>query len=214
VIAPDAQAPPGLLGSPPEARSVHRSFNVPNVLTASRLALAPIFLWLYLKGDEDGALITFAAAAATDALDGLAARLLRQQTLVGAFLDAAADKLLLACALIALSVKGQVPWWLTGVVVGRDVLLAAGSVFLAAHHAPVPVRPTRIGKYATAVVFFIVVVVLAADYHETPAARTAPWVAALGVLACALVIGSAVQYASSFSASARLGRRAHDAVDR
>ena len=193
---------------------MHGLLNIPNALTASRLVLAPVFLWLYLKGNEDGALIAFAVAAATDALDGLAARLLRQQTLLGAFLDAAADKLLLACSLIALAVKGQVPWWLAGVVVGRDVLLAAGSVFLAAHHAPVPVRPTRIGKYATAVVFFVVVVVLAADYHETPAARSAPWVAALGILACALVVGSAVQYASSFSASARLGRRAHDSAGR
>jgi cardiolipin synthase len=193
---------------------VHGSFNVPNVLTAARLALAPTFLWLYLKGDEDGALIAFAVAAATDALDGLAARMLRQQTVLGAYLDAAADKLLLGCALIALAVKGQVPWWLAGVVVGRDVLLAAGSVFLAAHHAPVPVRPTRIGKYATALVFFIVVVVLAADYHDTPAARSAPWVAALGILAVALVVGSAIQYASSFAASVRMGRRAHDAAGR
>jgi cardiolipin synthase (CMP-forming) len=193
---------------------VHRTFNLPNLLTAARLALAPTFLWLYLKGNEDGALIAFAVAAATDALDGLAARLLRQQTVLGAYLDAAADKLLLACALIALSVKGQVPWWLTGVVVGRDALLAAGSVFLAVHHAPVPVRPTRIGKYATALVFLIVVVVLAADYHDTPAARSAPWVAALAILACALVLGSAVQYAASFSASVRVGRRAHDAAGR
>jgi cardiolipin synthase len=193
---------------------VHGSFNLPNLLTAARLALAPTFLWLYLKGNEDGALIAFAVAAATDALDGLAARLLRQQTVLGAYLDAAADKLLLGCALIALSVKGQVPWWLTGVVVGRDALLAAGSVFLAVHHAPVPVRPTRIGKYATALVFLIVVVVLAADYHDTPAARSAPWVAALAILACALVLGSAVQYAASFSASVRVGRRAHDAAGR
>jgi cardiolipin synthase len=106
---------------------VHGSINVPNVLTTARLVLAPVFLWLYLKGDEDGALIAFAVAAATDALDGLAARMLRQQTVLGAYLDAAADKLLVACALVALSVKGQVPWWLTGVVVGRDVLLAVGS---------------------------------------------------------------------------------------
>lgn len=184
--------------------------NVPNALTVARIVLAPTFLWLYLEGDEDGALVAFAVAAATDALDGLAARLLRQQTRVGAFLDAAADKLLAACALIALSVKGQVPWWLTGIVVGRDLLLAAGSVFLAARRAPVPVRPTRIGKYATALVFFIVVVVLVVDYHERPVARSAPWVAALGILAAALVIGSAVQYAVSFSASARLGRRMQD----
>lgn len=188
--------------------------NVPNALTAVRIGLAPVFLWRYLVGDEDGALIAFAVAAATDAFDGLAARLLRQQTRVGAFLDAAADKLLMACALIALSVKGQIPWWLTGVVVGRDLLLAAGSAILAARHAPVPVRPTRVGKYATALVFFIVVVVLAADFHDTPASRSAPWVAALGIVAGALVVGSAIQYAASFSASARLVRRAPDASGR
>jgi cardiolipin synthase len=193
---------------------VHGSINVPNVLTTARLVLAPVFLWLYLKGDEDGALIAFTVAAATDALDGLAARMLRQQTVLGAYLDAAADKLLVACALVALSVKGQVPWWLTGVVVGRDVLLAVGSLFLALRHAPVPVRPTRVGKYATALVFLIVVVVLAADYHDTPVARSAPWVVALGIPAVALVVGSAFQYASSFSASVRLGRRAHDAAGR
>jgi cardiolipin synthase len=186
--------------------------NVPNALTTVRFLLAPVFLWLYLRGEEDGALIAFAVAAATDALDGLAARMLGQQTRLGAFLDAAADKFLMACALIAL--KGQVPWWLTGVVVGRDALLAAGSIFLAAHHAPVPVRPTRVGKYATALVALIVVVVLVADYHDTPMARSGPWIAALSVLACALVAGSAAQYASSFTASVRLGRRAHDAAGR
>jgi cardiolipin synthase len=188
--------------------------NVPNALTATRILLAPVFLWLYLRGSEDGALTAFAVAAGTDALDGLAARLLRQQTRLGAFLDAAADKLLLACALIALAVKGQVPWWLTGLVVGRDVLLAAGSLFLAAHHAPVPVRPTRVGKYATALVALIIVVVLVADYHDTPLARSAPWIAFFSVVACALVVGSAVQYASSFAASVRLGRRAHDVAGR
>ena len=60
----------------------------------------------------------------------------------------------------------------------------------------------------------LALVVLVADYHDTPAARSAPWIAALGVLAVALVLGSAVQYASSFAASARLGRRAHDTAGR
>ena len=185
-------------------------FNVPNVLTATRIVLAPVFLWRYLVGDEDGALIAFAVAALTDGLDGLLARLLGQQTRLGALLDAAADKFLVACALIALAVRGQVPWWLTGVVVGRDALLATGSIFLIATRAPLPVRPTRIGKYAMALVALIVVVVLVADYHDAPAARTSTWVAALGIVACVLVIASAVQYASSFLSSARLGRRADD----
>lgn len=183
--------------------------NVPNAFTAARIVLAPVFLWRYLVGDEDGALIAFAVAALTDGLDGLMARLLSQQTRLGAFLDAAADKLLVACALVALAARGQLPWWLAGIVVGRDALLALGSLFLAMRHAPVPVRPTRIGKYAMALVALIVVVVLVADYHDAPVARTAPWVAALGVVASALVAASAVQYAASFLASARLARRAH-----
>jgi cardiolipin synthase len=188
--------------------------NVPNALSLARIVLAPVFLHLYLTGDEDGALVAFAVAAATDALDGLAARLLRQQTRLGAFLDAAADKLLMGCALLALAIRGQVPWWLAACVVGRDVLLAVGSVVLGLQHAPVPVRPTRIGKYATALVALIVVVVLVADYHDAPLTRTGPWVTALGVVACALVAASAVQYGSSFLASMRLGRRAHDVAGR
>jgi cardiolipin synthase len=188
--------------------------SIPNFLTATRIVLAPIFLWRYLVGDDNGALVAFAAAALTDGLDGLAARLLAQQTQLGAFLDAAADKLLVACALVALAARGQVPWWLAAVVVGRDLLLALGSLFLAVNKAPVPVRPTRIGKYAMALVALIVVVVLVADYHEIRVSRTAPWLVALGIAACALVAASAVQYGASFLASARLVRRAHQAGGR
>lgn len=179
--------------------------NVPNVLTLARIVLAPVFLHLYLRGNDDGALLAFAIAAATDALDGLTARLLGQQTRVGALLDAAADKLLLACALIALALRGQVPWWLAATVVGRDAILAAGSLFLSIQRAPMPIRPTRVGKYATALVFLIVVIVLIADYHGAPSAPVGRWVRGLGIAACALVAVSAVQYASSFSRARGLG---------
>ena len=188
--------------------------NVPNLLTIGRILLAPVFLWLYVQGREDGALIAFAVAAGTDALDGLMARMLAQQTRLGAFLDAAADKLLMACALVAMALRGQVPWWLTATVVGRDFLLAAGSLFLATHHAPVPVRPTRVGKYATALIALLVVVVLVADYHDTPSARTSFAIGAMSVVACALVVWSAVQYYASFASSVRLGRRAHGGAGR
>jgi len=56
-------------------------------------------------------------------------------------------------------------------VVGRDVLLAAGSVFLVAHHARCPSGPPASGKYATALVFFIVVVVLVVDYTTSGGAQ-------------------------------------------
>ncbi len=77
--------------------------NLANGLTALRIVLAPVFLLLYVEGDRLRALAAFAAAAATDVLDGLVARALRQHTRLGAFLDPIADKLLAACALVALA---------------------------------------------------------------------------------------------------------------
>ncbi len=71
---------------------------------------------LYVHGDRVRALAAFAAAAATDVLDGLVARALRQHTRLGAFLDPIADKFLAACALFALAPAGSCPagcrcWW-------------------------------------------------------------------------------------------------------
>ena len=180
--------------------------NVPNLLTSARILLAPAFLWLYLGGDTDGALVVFAVAALTDLLDGLAARLLGQVTRLGALLDAAADKLLLACALLGLAGRGQLPWWLAAVVVARDVLLSAGTVLLAVTHHPVTIRPTRVGKVATASLVVTVVLALALAWRA-PGPRS-PWLDALGLLAAMLVVASALQYAVAFRALWRTEGRA------
>jgi cardiolipin synthase len=175
-----------------------RALNVPNAITAARIVLAPVFLWLYVTGRAGWAIVAFAAAAATDALDGLAARLLHQHTGLGALLDAAADKLLMACALVALAWRGQLPWWLPALVVGRDALLSVGAAFLAATKHPMEIAPTRLGKYATALLAATVVLALLAGFSGVTRARAAPWVAAPGLLAALLVVVSAVQYAYYF----------------
>ncbi|HTP49928.1 MAG TPA: CDP-alcohol phosphatidyltransferase family protein [Anaeromyxobacteraceae bacterium] len=175
-----------------------RVVNVPNAITAVRVVLAPVFLWLYATGSTDLALAAFAAAAATDLLDGLAARLLDQRTRLGALLDAAADKLLMACALVALAWRGQLPWWLPALVLGRDALLAVGTSFLAATEHPMEISPTRLGKYATAVLAATVVLALLAEFGGVTRGRAAPWVAALGLLSSLLVVVSACQYAYYF----------------
>lgn len=177
--------------------------NVPNALTASRIVLAPVFLWLYAGGDTDAALVVFAVAAATDVLDGLAARLLDQRTRVGALLDAGADKLLTACALVALASRGQLPWWLPALVLGRDSILVAGAVVLGATHHPVSIAPTRAGKYATAMLAGTVVLALLAEFGHVARDRAAPWVASMGMLAALCVAVSSVQYAVAFVRSAR-----------
>jgi cardiolipin synthase len=169
-----------------------------NGLTALRIVLAPVFLALYVGGDRVRALAAFAAAAATDVLDGLVARALRQPTRLGAFLDPIADKFLAACALIALAATGRLPVWLPVLVVTRDLAqLLAAAVLRTTHHA-VPVAPTRIGKYATFALAVTVVLALAGDFGAYPGGDLGPFVIAFALLGAECVLLSFAQYALFF----------------
>ncbi len=178
-----------------------------NALTGLRIALAPVFLVLYVQGDRLRALAAFAAVAATDVLDGLVARVLRQHTRLGAFLDPIADKFLAACALLALAATGRLPWWLPALVVSRDLAQLAGAALLGTTHHTVPVAPTRIGKYATVALAATVVVVLGGDFVY-PGGRFAGFVVAFGLLAAECVAVSFVQYFLFFLRAARAPRGA------
>jgi cardiolipin synthase len=174
-------------------------FTLPNALTALRLVLAPVFLALYVRGELSRALLTFAVAAATDLVDGLAARLLRQHSRLGEFLDPIADKLLAFCALVALTAAGRLPLWLPILLVGRDAAQASGALLLTALSRSVPMRPTRAGKYATFAVAVLVVGELAVDAGAARLAVAEPWLAAVGLLAAACVLVSLVQYGLVFA---------------
>jgi cardiolipin synthase len=180
---------------------------LPNLLTLLRIALAPVFLWLYVAGDTRRALAVFAAAAATDLLDGIAARALHQYSRLGAFLDPIADKFLLACGLFALAARGQIPWWLPALVVARDVAILAAAAWLSSTHRAVPVAPTRIGKYATFTLVALVVVALAGEFQALGGSALTPFVAALGLLAAECVAVSWIQYFLYFIRSARMPPR-------
>ncbi len=173
--------------------------NLANALTALRVVLAPIFLVHYVQGDRPRALAAFAAAAATDVLDGLVARALHQRTRLGAFLDPIADKFLAACALIALAVTGRLPAWLPVLVVARDVAQLLAAAILRGVHRTIPVAPTRIGKYATFALAVTVVLALASDYGGIPRPEAAPYVTAVALLAAECVAVSFVQYALLFA---------------
>ena len=83
--------------------------NIPNALTIFRVVLTPVFAICLIKKYVEGALLVFAVAAVTDGLDGLLARVFRQKTHVGAFLDPAADKLLLTTAFVTLNIAVLAP---------------------------------------------------------------------------------------------------------
>lgn len=104
-----------------------RIANLANVLTLSRLVLVPIFLLaLFAGGGHEAAgrivaFVIFAVACITDRLDGLLARNYGMATEFGAFVDPIADKMLIGSALVGLSMLGDLPWWVTVLILVREV---------------------------------------------------------------------------------------------
>jgi cardiolipin synthase (CMP-forming) len=134
-------------------RGTSRVLTVPNVLSAARLALVPVFLWLLLREEDALALLVLVVSTLTDFLDGLLARRLNQVTRLGQLLDPAADRLFVLACLLALAAREIVPWWLTILIVGRDVFLLFVGVVLVNHgYGPLPVH--RLGKIATFCLFY------------------------------------------------------------
>ncbi len=102
------------------------NWNIANALTGLRLALVPIFGWLLLASDGTSSALSIAAcavfvlAAATDRFDGDLARRRGLVTDVGKLADPIADKALTGTAFVGLSVLGELPWWVTIVVLIRE----------------------------------------------------------------------------------------------
>jgi cardiolipin synthase len=135
--------------------------NIPNVLTLLRIVAIPCFLILLEDRRYGEALAVFVAAGVTDGLDGAIARLTRTKTTLGAFLDPAADKMLLVSAFIALGFMHEVPRWLVVVVLSRDVVIVVGYflLFMLTHHT-MEVRPSVSGKLSTVLQLAAVTTVL------------------------------------------------------
>jgi cardiolipin synthase len=124
--------------------------NVPNFLTLLRICAIPIFLILLGDRRYAEALGVFVAAGVTDALDGAIARMMHTKTTLGAYLDPAADKLLLLSAFISLAFMNEVPRWLTVLVITRDVVIVLGYFLLfTMTQETMEVRPTVSGKLST-----------------------------------------------------------------
>jgi cardiolipin synthase (CMP-forming) len=123
--------------------------NIPNLLTFSRLLIAPFVFTAIVSGHSERALALFACAALTDGLDGLLARRFRQITPLGAYLDPIADKFLLSGVYFFLAVIGSVPWWLVALIFGRDIFLLLSSGIALMFTAFRQFRPSVWGKAST-----------------------------------------------------------------
>ena len=168
-----------------------------NQLTILRMLLIPAFVILLLYGYRGWALVTFLVAGLTDLLDGLIARLTRQKTTLGAWLDPMADKLLLVTMFVVLSLPGigsanQLPIWFTILVISRDVAIVATVAVVNLAVGPRTFRPSIFGKIATATYILTGVITLYYNYRG----ETTPVVTAFVYASLVITIVSALHYAT------------------
>lgn len=109
--------------------------NLANAITAARIAMVPIFCFLLLSSTLASlerwlALFVFVLAISTDGVDGAVARRTGTVTNLGKILDPIADKLLIGSALVALSLLSEVPWWVTIVILARELFVTIYRLLL------------------------------------------------------------------------------------
>src|ERR1017187_2706765 len=138
-----------------------------NKITILRILLVPFFVVEVLYYVKDGrelylglGILAFLIAAICDGVDGYIARHYNQRSELGAILDPLADKLLLVSGIVVLSFDHSpyletMPLWLTGTIIGRDILILIGMVVIHLMVGKVKVRPRIIGKVATVLQMFL-----------------------------------------------------------
>jgi CDP-diacylglycerol---glycerol-3-phosphate 3-phosphatidyltransferase len=128
--------------------------NIANIVTVARILLAPLFIWMLLADDGAYEALRYLAAAlfvfaiVTDTVDGRLARGRNLITDLGIILDPIADKILIGGALVALSILGELPWWVTIAILVREFGI---TIFRFAVLSRVVVPASRGGKLKTVV---------------------------------------------------------------
>lgn len=164
--------------------SSQRVLTIPNAISMTRLAGVPVFLWLVLgprsAAGDWWAVGLLLAAGLSDYLDGKIARALNQQSRLGELLDPTADRLYIVATIIALAIRGIIPWWLVGILAGRELLLA-GVLLVLRRAGYEPLQVSFVGKAATANLLYAFPLLFLGSHHTSYAelARVFGWAFAL-----------------------------------
>lgn len=138
--------------------------NVPNFITMFRILMVPLVVIFLMEGKPQYAFLVFIIAGISDGLDGFIARAFKQKTVLGAYLDPIADKLLLNTSFVALAIFGVLPGWLAVLVVSRDVIILGGIGILLLNGREFAIRPSIYSKTTTLVQLATICYFLGYDY--------------------------------------------------
>ena len=143
-------------------------FTAPNQLTLLRLIFIPFIIINIVDNNHRWALILLVIAGLSDALDGLLARTLHQQTKLGQYLDPIADKLLLSTLFLVLSILHLIPWKYTVLVFSRDMIILLTCAVLYATTSIRDFQPSIFGKINTGAQVVTIFLVLLYQVNSDP----------------------------------------------
>lgn len=169
---------------------------LPNAITIARIFCAPVFLWMLLADNgADGALRWWAAALfivaiASDGIDGYIARKYKIVTDLGKLLDPIADKVLTGFAFIGLSILGELPWWVTALVLVREVGITLHRLVVASDHVVAAAWMGKLKTLAQAVALSLALLPLASVVGD--------WISGVNIatmwIAVILTVASGIDY--------------------
>ncbi len=172
--------------------------HLPNLVSVLRIVLVVPIGWMMLERRYDTALWLVLAAGLSDAFDGWLARRFGWRSRLGAFLDPAADKVLLLTGFVVLALMDRLPWWLALIVVGRDAVIVGGALAYRLLIGPFLAQPRRLAKYCTLVqILCILLVLLQSSGFANIHVQAAQWLTAV------LTVASGVDYVLHWAARAR-----------
>ncbi|MGM7775008.1 CDP-diacylglycerol--glycerol-3-phosphate 3-phosphatidyltransferase [Arthrobacter sp. KNU-44] len=184
-------------------------WNLPNILTMLRIVLVPFFVWFLLEDNSQhglwrwAAVVAFAVAIYTDKLDGDIARSRNLVTNFGKIADPIADKLLIGSALVLLSALGELPWWITILILVREWGITALRFFVIRYGV---MPASRGGKLKT------VVQTVAIFLYILPLNSFAPWLLSVAfwvmIVALVITVWTGVEYVIEAAKLRAAGKRA------
>ena len=166
-------------------------YTIPNILTLSRMASAPVIAYCIIKDQHLIASGLLAYATVTDLLDGWIARRYKLESVAGTVIDPMADKFLMLSLVGSLAYQGRLPIWLAVIILGRDVLLGISAIYYRWISLPPPksftrywdftlpsaeVHPTTISKVNTMLQFLLMVALTVDPLLTSTAFNFAPYI--------------------------------------
>lgn len=173
---------------------------IPNAISIMRIMLILPILALFVSGEFGWALALFVIAGLSDGIDGYIAKKYHWDTRLGAFLDPAGDKLLVAWSFGTLAYLGHIPVWLAVIVILRDVVIVAGSFMYHYLVRRLEGEPTLISKLNTGLEFAFLIFVISRAGFGWPDKIT---ITVVGAAVLVTVVISGYDYVSNWIRSAR-----------